>query len=92
MIPQTFKDTVARKYGYRDWEQMSAMVYNPMKYLEEASLLYCKSKWEEACEQQRNKCSEAYMAIDVYDHSNKFETIDREIQAIKEAPQPEFKP
>lgn len=53
MIPIEFKDQVARKYGYRDWEQMSAMVYNPMKYLEEASLLYCNSKWDEAVDNQR---------------------------------------
>jgi hypothetical protein len=52
---------------------------------------YARAKWDQACEEQRKLCSSGYMAIDVYDHSNKFETIDREINAIKHAPKPEFK-
>jgi hypothetical protein len=59
---------------------------------DEAAELYARSKWDEACEAQRVLCNDEYMRIDVCDHSNKFETIDLEIQAIKNAPKPKFKP
>jgi hypothetical protein len=94
MTLQEAKDQIAHKYGYENWAELFIYMSceTQMQYLEESAIVYAQSKWDEACEEQRNKCCEEYMAIDVYDHTNKFETIDREMNAIKFAPKPEFNP
>lgn len=103
MTLQEAKDEIAKKYGFTEWQyidwyhldfmyDVTEAPYMQETCTNEAAELYARSKWKQACEEQRKLCSDAYMAIDVYDHSNKFETIDREINAIKNAPKPEFKP
>ena len=52
MIPEIHKDSVARNYGYDDWSKMEAVSKDSLlgfdlllHAIEEAALLYCKSKW-----------------------------------------------
>lgn len=104
MIPQTYKDEVARRYGYKDWADLgsdftspSAPWYKITQYLEEACLLYCKSK-----EQEIERIREAlkwYADDGNYLHNDaelasawtKGRITEKAKRALK-TPQPEFKP
>jgi len=96
MTLQDAMDEVAKADGHKDgWNIEYTFKLNYTSHviqMKRAAELYGKSKWEEAADAQRKMCLDRYMAIDVYNHSNKFETIDREMDAIKNAPKPEFKP
>jgi hypothetical protein len=90
MTLQEAKEQVADYHygGMFKWDALQDHI--KVTLLEQVIDLYARSKWDEACEAQKEICSKNYMAIDVYDHSNKFETIDREIDAIKNAEKPPF--
>jgi hypothetical protein len=93
MTLQEAKNEVAKKYGYPKW---SAFVYHEIhkhsttafwSFIEEAAELYARSKWDEACDEQRDRCVAQFInSPDA--RINQWSA--REYCAI--APKPEFKP
>jgi hypothetical protein len=86
MTLQEAKNEVAKKYGYPKW---SAFVYHEIhkhsttafwSFIEEATELYARSKWDEACTAQKAECDMYHFA----QHSCNLN--------IMLSPKPEFKP
>lgn len=94
MIPQAYKDTVARKYGYKDWESFtwdkSEHAKIMMDVLEEAGLLYAQDRWDQACDEQKSACSFSVgVHSDILIYPKDFPKIHYRIVS---AAKPEFKP
>jgi hypothetical protein len=69
MTYQEAKDQVAVKHGHKDWKIAEYRVgRNDIDVMySEAAELYAKSKWEEACNLQKNMCAD-----DLPDSKSKF--------------------
>lgn len=105
MIPIQFKDEVARKYGYKDWQHVMSVVKSLqeinttalLNMLEEACLLYCKSKEQEI--ERMREALKWYADDGNYLHNDaelasawtKGRITEKAKRALK-TPQPEFKP
>lgn len=102
MTLQEAKDQVAKRLGFKNWDSavwyeidesnnITSKPYSEERASDEAAELYARSKWEEACDQQRKICYRAYMDQPVAQGKDKFETISKEMESILNAIKPEFK-
>ena len=93
MTLQEAKDQIAKTYGFSNWHTLATW-YDPATHLDtvdeyhdEAAELYARSKWNEACLEQRDRCVAQFInSPDV--RVNQYAA--REYCA--NAPKPEFKP
>lgn len=101
MTWEAAKDQVAKKYGYKSFDEIEFYIQHIFtehgkeyykSHFDEAAELYARSKWNEACKKQIENCCQAYMRTPVEISANKFECITEEMNAIKKASKPEFKP
>lgn len=62
MTLQEAKNEVAKNYGYSDWWSIDFTKYNEQTLRDEVSIVYARSKWDEACEEMRTEFWSRYMA------------------------------
>lgn len=74
------KDQVAKKYGQRSWSEWNENRTFPIAGTihDEAAELYARSKWDDACEDQKRICNEMLQ--------------EPGRKNVNSAPKPEFKP
>jgi hypothetical protein len=101
-------DEVARKQEnkrgqpFKNWGELTDYyadeigdLYGISIYMKEASELYARSKWEEACEAQRIICADRATCENIGDYDGSGEACDYyqvDKDSILNAPKPEFKP
>lgn len=87
MTLQDCKDEVARKHNWTNWDNLcfvwAGFIKQIEPFMEEAAELYAEYKWDQACEEQKEKCAQAY-----YNNEN---NLDEDV-AIRRASKPVFKP
>jgi hypothetical protein len=78
MTLQEAKDEIARKHRFKDWEDL-VLQFQAKNYVDEVSELYARSKWDEACKEQKLQCMNRVLSR-------------KTIHKVFTAQKPEFKP
>lgn len=81
------KDQIAREHGLGK----TLVTGHLSKYWEEAARLYARSKWDEACNAQKELCEVAIWPACV-EGSHHVEILSKSEEAIKKCLKPEFNP